>query len=272
MLNNQYRILIEAGADVNRYSRYTGSAKDRLEELISQNKYNIEEYKDKNQIGIKQSLQYLNELLKEKKRVEKGTYREYALNQNTVEVYYDFLYRKDPRLYPYRQSYVLRKHYDYEKKYTKLIETETKKLNYNEECLEYLINNGAKSLYDDNDDDDLISEDDPPEPLTEITEINFDEFIMKFRYLDHNRNVPTELVPEYVKLFQAVYVNDISIVERMSQSLVLAVRDNFSMTPFMLACFRGHSELAVRILDTVASQYASITGNMIVGKYHILKI
>jgi ankyrin repeat protein len=66
---------------------------------------------------------------------------------------------------------------------------------------------------------------------------------------------PAELVPEYVKLFQAVHDNDVNIVEEMSQNLVFAVRDKLNMSPFTLACFRGHNELAIKILDIVASQY-----------------
>jgi hypothetical protein len=89
--------------------------------------------------------------------------------------------------------------------------------------------------------------------------IDFDKLIMKFTYLGGDcryiKTVPANLVQEYMELFQAVYVNDISKVEKMAQTLVLAVHDKFDMTPFLWACLRGHSELAVKILDIVSSQY-----------------
>ncbi|CAB5212103.1 unnamed protein product [Rhizophagus irregularis] len=79
---------------------------------------------------------------------------------------------------------------------------------------------------------------------------------MNFTYLNNHSNIiPAELIPEYVKLFQTIYDNDISKVGEMSQYLVFAVCDKLNMTPFMWACFRGHNELAIKILDIVTSQY-----------------
>jgi hypothetical protein len=310
--NNQYRILIEAGADVNYCRVYTDeSMRDYVEELIRQNKDMIKYYEGNTneKTNIEQGLQYLNELLEEEKRVVKGSYREYALNCYTVEDYYDFLERKNPNLYPYRQNCVLRKH-DGEnevnkKQDIKFLEEEISKLDHNKECLEYLINHGANTSLElkrervntiknilEEQAGTLVDKEKKhyrremarlQERIYEYQEVNeeegvvifdksilgeikidFDKYIMKFRYINDNRKVLTDLVPEYVKLFQAVYVNDIGVVERMSQSLVLAVRDNFNMTPFMLACLRGHSELAVKILEIISSQNVSISDNMFV--------
>ncbi|CAB4420447.1 unnamed protein product [Rhizophagus irregularis] len=79
---------------------------------------------------------------------------------------------------------------------------------------------------------------------------------MNFTYLNNHSNIiPAELIPEYVKLFQTIYDNDISKVGEMSQYLVFAVYDKLNMTPFMWTCFRGHNELAIKILGIVTSQY-----------------
>jgi ankyrin repeat protein len=128
-----------------------------------------------------------------------------------------------------------------------------------QEEIDRLMNNKQKPYY--NNDDSNVEL--PLEILSSdsIVEINFDKYLINFMYLSPNRperKVPEELFPEYVKLFQAVYVNDIRMVEMMSQSLVLAVRDNLNMTPFSWACLLGHSELSVKILDISVGQYTGI--------------
>jgi hypothetical protein len=356
LLNNFYRNLIEAGADVNSFYVPSETVRDTVKRLIMNNECNIEGFKrelarrnenkeNKTKTSVEeQNLQYLDKLLKEEKRAEKGSYREYLLNSRTVDELYNFLHNKYPTLCPLQYSTgSFAPYLNYgANDLTKLLELETKKLNYNKECLEYLINHGAKTsfeinlekslkiprdlmkqykeqlssvkkslekqdemtaeererylkeetllqlnidnqqkeidklmnvnqekpprqipLYENYENDDLVEL--PLEILSSksLVEINFDEFIMEFKYMvNNNRNrpvsVPKELGPEYLKLFQAVYVNDIKIVERMSRSLVLAVQDKCHMTPFIWACLRGHSELAVKILDIAVSQYTGM--------------
>src|SRR5437763_1118257 len=90
---------------------------------------------------------HIDEILIKEKRIEKGSYREYALNYYTTKDYYDFIFKKypglSPPLYPYpRQVLNVGEEVN---KYTKLLESAIEKLNYNKECLEYLINLDAKT-------------------------------------------------------------------------------------------------------------------------------
>ncbi|RIA84952.1 ankyrin repeat-containing domain protein [Glomus cerebriforme] len=372
--NDLYRALIKAGADVNSmyrdhyqnhfYSYHQNSfetIRDHVANSIKTNESDIKKYEEElaclngkkklktsNEEQIIKIIQYLNTLLEEeKKRVEKGSYREYALNYYTAEKFYDILQRKKPELFSPRNVYPLYGTHYYEdvnklkEKYTKLLESEIKKLNYNKECLEYLIGHGAKTFKEVNLENNLeipkklmkeyqeqlnaikilleeqaemLAAEEKERYLKEETllqhavnkqqehidkiyneyhkslqlespniveskqdstfelsseilsrntlsssgpfiKINFEESV-QFNYLDNlGKVVPPELVPEYVKLFHAVYVNDIRVVEKMAQYLVLAVQDEFGMTPFMWTCLRGHNELAVKILDIVTRQY-----------------
>ncbi|CAG8569665.1 18096_t:CDS:10 [Rhizophagus irregularis] len=345
--NNLYRTLIEAGADVNA-TYHKNYARDKIEKLIDDNKANIKSYKENlkhlnegkkqtpKEIKVTKIMQYLKELIKKEKEDVKGSYREYALSQHTIKDFYDFYHKMYPTICPPHSSQKPCNSKDInelKEKYTKLIELEISKLNYNEECLEHFINHGAKNskevdlknnlkipkklmkgyqeqlnaikilmeekaevlgseekerylkeeillqqaINKQQEEIDEIyktyQESIQPEPYNEESTlelplpenifsepINFDKLIMKFTYLDDDnvyceKVVPEKLVQEYMELFQAIYVNDISKVEKMAQILVFAVHDKFNMTPFMLACLRGHNELAVKILDIVSSQY-----------------
>lgn len=349
--NNLYRTLIEGGADVN--ATYRGNyVRDKIEKLIDDNKANIKRYKEElkhlieekkqtpNEIRVTKIFQYLNEIIEKEKEDVKGSYREYALNNHTTNDFYDLFYKTYPALYltnSFQNRCDKKGKNNLEENYTKLIELEISKLNYNEECLEYFINHGAKSskevilknnlkmpkklmkeyqeqlnaikilleekaevlaaeekesylkeeillqqainkqqeeideiykVYQEsiqpepsnNEESKQNSTLELPLPENIFSEpINFDE-LMKFTYLEddsiyYKNVVPAKLIQEYMELFQAIYVNDITKVEKMAQNLVFAVHDKFGMTPFMWACLRGHNKLAVRILDTVSSQY-----------------
>ncbi|GBB92606.1 hypothetical protein RclHR1_02030009 [Rhizophagus clarus] len=243
-----------------------------------------------NERRVTNILQYLDGLIEKEKKDVKGSYREYALNHHTIEDFYEFLRRKYPALCPphsFQKPYNSEDINELKEKYAKLIELEISKLNYNKECLEYCINHGTKNsnipkklmkgyqerILPEEKAEMLAAEEKESylneeillqqavkkqqEEIDEIEQINFDELIMKFTYLDsiYGKTIPAKLNQEYMELYQAVYVNDISKVEKLSQTLVLAVKDKFDMSPFMWACLRGHSELAVKILDIVSSQY-----------------
>ncbi|GBC03939.1 hypothetical protein RclHR1_05400001, partial [Rhizophagus clarus] len=337
--NNQYRILIEAGADINAIYNHS-CLRTIIENAIKSNEVNIKNYeaklngeekKPQEADEITMFINSLNELLEKEKKIEGETYRGYLLNKYTTKNYYEFLYAKNPEVYPWSQiltyntnnNIIINEEVNREN-YAKSLELEIEKLNYNKECLEYLISRGAKT-YNEIDMENklevskksmkelqerlnsvrvLLEEqaetleaekkerylkekillqqaiDKQLEEIDRICKsyhnqspynpynlglllkamsseplIDFDEFIMKFTYLDNRVPVPAELVPEYVKLFQAIYANDINTVEEMSRNLVFAVYDNLNITPFIWACLRGHSELAIRILDITASQY-----------------
>jgi hypothetical protein len=85
----------------------------------------------------------LDELIEKEKEVAKGTYREYALNNHTIKEFYDFFSLKYPTLCPLHSFQ--KPCNELKEKYTKLIELEISDLNYNKECLEYLINHGTKN-------------------------------------------------------------------------------------------------------------------------------
>lgn len=340
--NGQYRILIEAGADINVINNYN-CPRTIIESAIMSNEGNIKSYEEmlngekekepvSNEDEVTIFINSLSDLLEKEKKIYEGTYRGYALNQHTAKNFYEFLYAKNPQLYPWNS--ILASNYSivHRKDYSKLLESEIEKLNYNKECLDYLISRGAKTYKEIEMEKKL---EDQKKSMKELQKrlssvrilleeqagtleaekkerylkeeillqqainkqqeeidricksyneqssygyslgqnqnpnlglllktvsskplIDFDEFIMKFTYPNnYNDTIPAELIPEYVKLFQAVYDNDISKVEEVSQSLVFAVCDKFNMTPFTWACFRGHNELAIKILDIVTSQY-----------------
>ncbi|CAB4474476.1 ankyrin [Rhizophagus irregularis] len=338
--NSQYRILIEAGADINTIYN-CNCPRTIIENAIALNEWNIKSYKEKlnaekekepvsNEDEVTIFINSLSDLLEKEKKIDEGTYRGYVLNRHTAKNFYEFLNAKNPQLYPWNS--ILAPNYSVvHEDYSKLLETEIEKLNYNKKCLDYLISRGAKT-YKEIEMESKLQE--PKKSMKELQErlnsvrilleeqagtleaekkerylkeeillqhamnkqqeeidricngyneqssynsfgqiqnpnlglllktvsskplIDFDEFIMKFTYpKNYSDKIPAELIPEYVKLFQAVYDNDISKVEEMSQKLVFAVCDKFNMTPFMWACFRGHNELAIKILDIVTSQY-----------------
>ncbi|RIB25411.1 hypothetical protein C2G38_2166058 [Gigaspora rosea] len=78
--------------------------------------------------------------------------------------------------------------------------------------------------------------------------------IIYFRYLDGS-SVPEPLYEQYTTLFQAVWDNNTELVERMSSDLIIAVGDNNNMTPFMLAYYKGYENMAIRILKIAERQY-----------------
>ncbi|CAG8611552.1 13305_t:CDS:10, partial [Cetraspora pellucida] len=78
--------------------------------------------------------------------------------------------------------------------------------------------------------------------------------IISYKYLDLSF-IPESLYEQYTNLYQAVWDNNTELVESMSTNLIIAVQDKNSMTPFMLACYKGYENMAIQILKIAEQQY-----------------
>ncbi|CAJ0831936.1 2114_t:CDS:10 [Entrophospora sp. SA101] len=90
-----------------------------------------------------------------------------------------------------------------------------------------------------------------------IQDVN--KYIFKYYYLSSFPKfgfiVPEFYYKDYFKLYEAVWNNDVSLVEELGKNLIICVQDNNKMTPFTLACYLGHDEMAIKILEISKNQY-----------------
>ncbi|CAG8484340.1 21169_t:CDS:10 [Gigaspora margarita] len=78
--------------------------------------------------------------------------------------------------------------------------------------------------------------------------------IISFKYLSGS-SIPESLYEQYTTLFQAVWENNTELVEHMSSDLIIAIKDNNNMIPFMLAYYKGYEHMASKILKIAERQY-----------------